>query len=376
MSKSEIKDEIYYKLIYSTKRRLSIFREMPANKQGFVLLNLSKHIQQDILKKLEDKEIINLLHYLDPDEVTQLLQNVKNHRKEKIIKKLNEYIKEKVEFLLKFDPKTAAGIMSLDYVEINPCITLKTVSKVIKKHEKVTGRFPTILVVEENKLIGELPGHILALYGSKEKVEKHIREIPTIKYNKNEKDVIKEFKKHRHGKIVVLDEDNSVLGIIYSDDILRLLEKHSGNHLYDFAGVNKEEDIYDSAFSKVKYRYKWLIINLTTAFLAASVVSYFQNTISAFVLLAVYMPIIAGMGGNAGTQTLAVVIRGLALKEIELRICKRIVINEILAGIINGIINGIIVALVAIFINFSPLLGLIVGIAMVVNLAIAGFLVQ
>jgi len=116
-----------------------------------------------------------------------------------------------------------------------------------------------------------------------------------------------------------------------------------------------------------------LIINLATAFLAASVVSLFQETISAFVLLAVYMPIVAGMGGNAGTQTLAVVVRGLALKEIELKTAKRVIINEIIAGGINGIINGILVAAVAILWNKNPMFGLVIGLAMVINLIIAGF---
>ena len=157
--------------------------------------------------------------------------------------------------------------------------------------------------------------------------------------------------------------------MIYSDDILRIIEKRSLNTLRDFAGVSKEEDVFDSALTKVKNRYKWLIINLGTAFLAASVVGLFQETISAFVLLAVYMPIVAGMGGNAGTQTLAVVVRGLTLKEI---VGKRVVINEMLAGAINGIINGAIVAAVAAFLHKNPMLGLIVCLAMIINLIIAG----
>ena len=170
----------------------------------------------------------------------------------------------------------------------------------------------------------------------------------------------------------MLDDDDSILGIIYSDDILKIIEKKSADNLYGFAGVSEEEDIYDSPLTKVKNRYKWLLINLVTAFLAAAVVSLFQDTISAFVLLAVYMPIVAGMGGNAGTQTLAVVVRGLALKEIELKTAKKAIINEIIAGAINGAINGILVALVAWLWNGSFMLGIIVFIAMIVNLIVAG----
>ncbi len=367
------KDESISKLVHSPKKRLSLFKEIPTNEQGWVLLDLSKHLQKDILKKLKDDEIVELLHYIDPDDVTDLLQNLSKKRKNKILEDLEENIKEKVEFLLRFDPQTAAGMMNLDYVLVEKDKTLKELSKVVKTHEKNTGKFPTILVTEKGNLIGELQGHVIALYGAKEKVSKHVRKVPTIRYDKREKEVIQEFKKHKHGKIVVLEENKSVLGIIYSDDILQIIERHTGNHLYDFAGLKKEETIHDSISTKVKNRYKWLIVNLFTTFLAASVVSYFQETISAFVLLAVYMPIIAGVGGNAGVQSLAVVVRGITLKEIELENGKKIILNEMITGAVNGFIIGVLVAAVASILNQTPLFGLIVGTAMFVNLIIASF---
>ncbi len=349
------------------------FRKIPVNEQGFVLLGLSKNRQINILKKLKNKELLELLKYLDPDEATDLIQNISRHRRKALIKKLNEDVREKVEFLLKFNPKTAGGMMSLDYIEVDKNLTFKEVSKIILKHEKRTGKFPVILVVEDGYLLGELPGHILALHTGSEKISKYIKKIPTVEYDKDVREVIKIFKRNPHNKIIVLDKDNSILGVIFSDDILRLIQNQSAKTLYDFAGVSEEEDVLDSALVKVKYRYKWLIINLATAFLAASVVGMFKETISAYVLLAAYMPVVAGMGGNAGTQTLAVVVRGLALKEIELKTAKKVIINEMLAGAINGVINGLIVALIASLWNHSPLLGLVTGIAMVINLIIAGF---
>ncbi len=373
MAKKKTQDNLVYEILSSPKNRVPIFREILVNNRGFVLLNLSKRLQQEIMVGLNDKELVELLDYLDPDEVTDLLQTMGVKRRKELLKKLGKEIKEKVEFLLKFDPRTAAGLMSLDYIEVNKKITFEQLSKIIRKHEKRTGKFPTILVVQDGFLTGELPGYVLALHKGEEKISKYIKKIPHIKYEEDEKEVIRVFKKHRHNKIVVLDKDDSILGVIYSDDVLKLVEKQSTNNLRDFAGVSEEEDVLDSALTKVKNRYKWLIINLATAFLAASVVSLFQKTISAFVLLAVYMPIVAGMGGNAGTQTLAVVVRGLTLKEINLKTGKKVIINEILAGGINGIINGVLVAAVAILWNKSPMLGLIIGLAMIINLIIAGF---
>ncbi len=372
MDEKETQNNILSELIASPNKKVSIFRKIPVNNQGFILLSLSKRLQQKIISGLSDNELIEIIDYLDPDEATDLLQNTNSGRREKVIGKLSKEIKEKVEFLFKFNPKTAAGLMSLDYIEINKNLTFEKVSRLIQKHEKRTGKFPAILVVEDGFLIGELQGHIFVLCDKKEKIYQYAKKIPYIQYNKGENEIISVFKKHPHNKIVVLDDDDSILGVIYSDDILKLIEKQSTNSLRYFAGVKEEEDVFDSALTKVKNRYKWLIINLATAFLAACVVSLFQETISAFILLAVYMPIVAGMGGNAGTQTLVVVVRGLALKEIELKTGKRVIINEVLAGAINGAINGILVAIVAILWNKSPMLGLAVGLAMITNLMVAG----
>lgn len=365
-------DDINHKLRSSSKERLNIFREIPENNQGFILLGLSKKLQEKILHELSNQEIINVINFLDPDEATDILQNVNSHRRAEVINKLSGKIKEKIEYLIKFNPKTAAGIMSLDYVEVEERLSFDDVSKIIKKHEKVTGKFPAILVVKNGLLVGEILSHTLVLAKRTDKIKNSIKKISTINFDADKEKVIKIFKSHPHNKVVVLDEKKAIMGLIYSDDILRVIDEHPSKDLFDFAGVSREEDVYDSVFSKVKHRYKWLILNLATAFLAASVVSLFQNTISSFVLLAVYMPIIAGMGGNTGTQTLAVMVRGIALKEIELNTGMKVILKEMGSGVINGIIIGVIVTIIATIFNQNPLLGLIVGISMVINLSIAG----
>jgi len=361
-----------YQSIFMASKKLSDFRRLPVNQQGFVLLKLPRQTQRRLLYKLKYRELVEIVDYLDPDTAADLLQNTQKNKRKKIIKKLSHTIKEKVEFLLKFNPKTAAGMMSLDYLEVSKNLTFKDIPPLLRKHERRTGHVPTILIIEDGFLLGELPNHLIGLAKKNEKIDKHIKKIPRLKYNEDQNQVIEAFKKHPHSKIAVLDEDDSILGIIYSDDIIDLIQRRSLDKLRSFAGISAEEDVLDPPLIKVRNRYKWLMLNLGTAFLAASVVAIFENTIAAFTLLAIYMPIVAGMGGNAGTQTLAVVIRGIALKEIELKTARSVVINEMLAGALNGLINGIIVAVIAVLWNHSPLLGLIIGIAMIVNLIIAG----
>jgi len=357
----------------SSSTRLYFFKSIDRARQGYILLRLSTRIQKDILDKLSDDDVINLLNPLDPDKAADILQVLKEPRAKRITEALSEEIKEKVQFLLKFNPKAAAGLMNLNYIIFTKETKIDKILDEIIDYEQKTSKFPTILIIENNKLIGELPGSRLALYKSNEIQDRHIRKIPAIRYNSEVKRVINSFIRHPHNKIVVMDDDDSVLGIIHSSDILKLMDKHAMRDLYGFAGVDTEESALDSAITKVRFRYKWLILNLGTAFLAASVVGLFEGTISKFTLLAVYMPIVAGMGGNAGTQSLAVAVRGLVLKEVSLKTGQRLILNEMFGGAINGFINGVIVALIAIFINRSPLLGVILAVAMVTNLIVAGF---
>jgi magnesium transporter len=365
-------DEKIVKQISSLpKVRMTLFRDIDPAQQGFVLLKLTKRIRHNIVEDLDNKELIDLLNHLDPDKATDIIQELKPHRAKKITSKLNYEVKEKVEILLSFNPKTAAGLMNLDYVVVQPSEHFADVSNDLIEHEKRTGKFPSILVLEDGKLSGELPGHELAVRSGREKIEKYVKKIPTIKYDSDEHKVVNSFIKNPHNKVAVLDEDDSVLGIIHSDDLLALIDKRTANDLYGFAGVSKEEDALDGVGTKVRYRYLWLMINLGTAFLAASVVGLFEGTIQKLTLLAVYMPIVAGMGGNAATQTLAVAVRGLVLKEIDLKHGLSFAARELGAGIINGLINGTIVALVAILINKNPMLGLVLFLAMIGNLIIA-----
>jgi magnesium transporter len=373
MNEAGFSNDVIDQLTHSKANRLNLFDSIDKRLQGFVLTKLKPKIQREILSTLEIADIVEILNPLDPDKATNILRQVDEKSAKEIVEKLNKNIKTKTEFLLKFSPSTAAGMMNLDYILVDKDSTRDQLVKDIKVHEKRTGKFPAIFIVDEGKLMGEIPGHDLILYEEGESLSKYVKKVTSIKYDSDERKVIDSFSKHPHNKIVVIDHDKSVIGIIHSDDIISVINKNSSSGLYNFAGVHREEDALDSAWTKVKFRYYWLIINLATAFLAASVVSMFEDTISKFVLLAIYMPIVAGMGGNAGTQTMAVAVRGLVLKEIELKTGGKFIVNEVIAGAINGVINGIIVAVIATLWGGNAELGLVLGIAMVINLVIAGF---
>jgi magnesium transporter len=197
--------------------------------------------------------------------------------------------------------------------------------------------------------------------------------MPVISYAATHEEVVRLFKSHPHGKVAVLNDAGDVIGIIYSDDVLKLMQEREASSLYDFAGIRQEESVSDNAKHKVRNRYRWLIINLGTAFLAAFTVGLFEETLATYVLLAIYMPIVAGMGGNAATQTLAVLVRGIALKQVTLKDAWKPLRSELGAGLINGLINGVLVAAVVIIFNHDYKIAAILAMAMVINLVVAAF---
>lgn len=364
---------IIHKISFAGKERLNLFLVLEDDQKAQVLYHLSKHIQFDLMTLLSDKKLVDILSFLDPDEITDLVQILPERRKKRIIKKFRQDLQQSVEILNQFDPKTAAGLMNLDYIQVDADDKISDVAKQFKVHEKRTGRLPVIFVLDGGDLMGYLPGHELGFSKPSEKTRKHVRKIFTIHHNASHEEVIDLFRLHPHNKICVLGDRNNILGVVYSDDVLQSLKEEETAALYDFAGVHDEEGVLDSARSKIKNRYKWLLINLGTAFLASFVVGLFDDVISKYVLLAVYMPIVAGMGGNAATQTLAIMVRGIALKQIDLKTAWPTIKRELISGFVNGLLNGLVVASVVLLFNNDLKIALILSMAMIINLLVAGF---
>ncbi|MBP6880132.1 magnesium transporter [Candidatus Saccharibacteria bacterium] len=358
-------------ILFLKDKRIPLFLELDLVKRTDLIRRVTKTVKKDILNRIPEADLIKILEMVDPDEATDMLQMLHKGRREKALENLADEIKSSLSTLLEFDPKTAAGLMTLDYIQTQPTDSVATVAKKFRQHEKRTGRLPVILVMEGNSLVGYLPGHELGFADKTEMIKKYVKRMPTISYAADHQTVIDTFHAHPHGKIAVLTDDKQVVGIIYSDDVLQLIESQSGQSLYDFAGVSSEENVTDATRKKVKFRYKWLIINLATAFLASFTVGQFQGTISKYVLLAVYMPVVAGMGGNAATQTLAVLVRGIALKQISFKTAWRTLKNEVGAGFINGLINGFLVALVVILKDHDWKIAIVLALSMVINLVVA-----
>ncbi len=362
-----------HQLSYSPKNRAEIFSALPLKDQSLVVMQLSKNVQSHLLLALPKEQVLALLEDLDPDDATDLLQTLPSRKQKEFLTLLSNELQYKISLLLEFDPKTAAGLMSLNYIQVVSTQKVSDISEQLQTHEKRTGKLPVILVLKEGALIGYLPIKNLLYADPKKHVEEYVEKVPSIKHTAGYKSVLSHFLEHPHKKAVVLGDQNTILGVLYSDDILRAYHEREAATLYDFAGVSNEETVFGSVKQKVRFRYKWLIVNLATAFLASFTVGLFDETISKHVLLAAYMPIVAGMGGNAATQTLAIIVRGIALNQITLRSALPTLRKEVLAALVHGIITGLLVAIVVLLTSRDLMMAFVLTVAMIANLLVAGF---
>lgn len=364
MTKEE--NEYVRALTYHANGRMKMLRSMSVPEQAAAFENLSSHVQQSILKQMRTHEIVDLLDHMDLRQAERSLTCISDaKRRDKIVQCLKGEVKEKMEYFLRFHPKATLSLINFNYLFVSASLTIKEAADLISEHYEETAHYPEVLVHENGVLIGEIPLSALVRERNSSMLKKHIQPVQTITYQSEMNEVIQVLVTTESKKVVVLDHDTSVLGIIYADAARNLFGNLPAESLYEFAGVDDSERPFDMVVKKVKNRYRWLILNLATCFLAGFVVLMFQGTLDLLPIMAVYMPILAGMGGNAATQSFAIMVRGITLGTVSLQNAKPALWRELWAGLINGLIIGALVAFVSALWDGEPELGLVVAAALV-----------
>jgi magnesium transporter len=367
-------EDVIQHITYHPEDRVERLRSLDLPEQSATLVALSPYVQQQILQELKVPEIVAILDHLDLLTAQTIVRRVKDvRRRQKIVYQLKTEVKEKVEHFLRFHPKATLSLIHFNYVLLPTDSTVGDAGDVIDVHYKQTGKFPEVLVHQDGTLMGEVSLATLVRERNTLLLEHFVTPVTTISYQAEIAEIVETLSDSKRKKVVVLDSDESVLGIIYADDAIDLFGKMPIESLYSFAGVDSSERPFDSAYDKFRNRYKWLVVNLVTAFFAGSVILLFQDTVEALAILAVYIPIVAGMGGNAASQTFAVMLRGITLGTISLKVAGPAIARESLAGLYNGLAIGAIVAIISVLFNGSPLLGVVVALAMVAVHIVAGF---
>jgi len=367
------KNDIVHKITHRQHERLALLRKLTIGEQSAIFAELSQHVQQNLLPELSVSEIVNILDHMDLQLAEKILARITDtSRRNKILKRLKTEIREKIEYFLRFHPKANLALIHFNYLFLPAEFTINETGDAIEGHYQDTGKFQEILVHEQGTLVGEVPISVLVKEAGHQQIGKFVRPAPTISYQAEISEVISTLTSLGKKKVVVLDRDESVLGIIYADDALDLFGKLPTESLYSFSGVDSSERPFDPILTKVQKRYRWLILNLATAFLAGSIILIFKDTINALIIIAIYIPIVTGMGGNAASQTFAVILRGITLGTISLKNGLPAIYREVGAGLLNGTVIGLIVALISLGAGGGIWLGATVGISMIIVHIVAG----
>lgn len=353
-------------LTYRPDERLSTLRTLSLPEQSAAFEQLSPYVQQTLLKQLRIDEIVDILDHLDLQQARKIVTRIHTEkRREAVLKRLKGEIKEKLEYFLRFHPMASLSLVNFNYLYLSSSLSVGEAAKLIEDHYRDTGRYPELLVHGSGKLLGEVPFASLVKERNSSVLNKYVQPVPTISYQANIDEIITVVTTADSKKIVVLDHDESVLGVIYADAAKSLFGSLPAESLYEFTGVDTSERPFDSVKKKVSNRYRWLILNLATTFLAGSVILSFQSTLDQLTLLSVYIPIIAGMGSNAASQAFAITLRGLTMGSVRLTNSWPVIKNEAIAGLINGSIIGAVVALISSVWNGDPMMGLVVGLSLI-----------
>lgn len=334
----------------------------------------------EILKKFSESEQKKILGEMSSDELTDLVGVLDEKETRDVLKKINEEDRKDVYKLLSYDPDTAGGIMATEFISIRENKTIeKTLKYLQKEAPDAESAYYLYVINKENVLKGVVSLRDIVCNDFNTKISEITNtNVISVPYYMDQEEVASKFEKYGFMTMPVVDENNKILGIVTVDDIVEVMQEETTEDIHRLGGVDEEEKVDGSLRNSIKSRLPWLIVNLITAILAASVVGAFEGTISQVVTLATFMPIVAGMGGNAGTQSLTIVVRGIALGELDKDNGMRIFIKELLVGLTTGVVIGAIIAVLGFIWERNFVFGIVIGVAMILNMMVAtmsGFIV-
>lgn len=334
----------------------------------------SKEDQYELLKLFSDLKQRDILDEMSKDEITDLVGELEENEKLDILSKMNQDDKEDIERLLAFEPDTAGGIMTTEYISIRARNTVEKTLKYLQKNINQDATYYLYVVDQQNVLKGVVSLRDIVTSSFETKmIDITNPNVKTIMYNEDQEEVAKLFQKYGFILMPVVDEMDHLLGVIEFDDIIDIIQEENTEDINLLGGVDSKERLDSSVKESFKSRGPWLIVNLFTAVMAASVVSFFEGTIAQVVTLATVMPIVTGMGGNAGTQSLTIVVRGISLGELTRENAIKIMLKEIAVGFLSGVMIGILVAIGSMIFEGNPIFGVVTGIAMFMNMILANF---
>ncbi|RZA02548.1 MAG: magnesium transporter [Sphingobacteriaceae bacterium] len=364
---------LFEKLPQEAKER--IINILPADIASEVISEMDEeHHPGELLINLDPEKRSEIVEELDYDDATDIISQLEEHEQQEILEDIDQEDATSIRALLNYDENTAGGLMNPELIKVNIKLDKKgALDEIIRQSEEME-EFYTIYVVDDSNVLKGVVSikNIIKAHADVKIKNLLIADPVYVKADLDQEEVAKLISQYNLTTIPVVDDDMKLLGRITVDDIIDVMEEESTEDILKISGVSEDEELSGNWQDAVKSRLPWLVINLGTAFLAASVIQQFPTVQVKIPTIMAYATIVCGMGGNGATQALAVTVRRISLSDLSDRQAYRTVLKEFSVGLINGAINGLIVGIVANFLGLSPLFGLVIVMAMIGNLIVAG----
>ena len=338
-----------------------------------VLAYLGEEERSEIVARLEPEELANLIESFEFDDKVDLLQELPESVIEEVLLSMDSQDRQRVEDVLSYDEDSAGGLMNTDVVTVRPDITVDVVLRYIRRYRELPPMTDNLWVVNRrDEFIGQVPISKILISDPNTTIREIMQtEVEPLIVSTHEDEVAQRFERLDLVSAPVVNESGKLLGRITIDDVVDVIRASADHSLMSQAGLDEDEDIFAPLVRTVKRRSVWLCINLLTAFLASGVIGMFEATLEQVVALAILMPVVASMGGIAGTQALTIVIRGMALGRVGSANIRALVSREVLIGTANGLFWSLVVGFAA-FLWFGDFtLGYVIALAIIVNLIVA-----
>jgi magnesium transporter len=352
--------------------RLHVFRLLPPTQAGAVLSELDDQTLLELVRALDEQEFSRILDRMPPDDVVDVVEELPKEQADKILDLMEEEKSEEVQELLEYPENTAGRIMSREFVAVHENATVAQAIDHIRKAASGEDAFYLYVVDDHQHLVGLVPLHRLLTADPALPVRAIRKEdVESVTVETDQEEVARLVQRYNVIEVPVVDDSHRLLGTISVDDVIDVIHEEATEDIQRLGGVGGDETVLDPPERVFAKRLVWRLVNLGTATLAASVIGLFEHSIQALATLAVFMPIVASMGGIGTTQTATVVVRGIALGDMTAGILARVLWKEVWLAFMTGLANGLVLALIAYLWKGSWLLACILAVALVVNLLVA-----
>ena len=354
-------------------RRSVVWGLVDPEDDGEVLVHVGDEVREGLIADMDPDELVAAAADLDIDDLADLVEDLPDAVIDEVLKSMDRENRERLEQVLSYAEDSAGRLMNPDVVTVRADTTIDVVLRYLRLRGELPEHTDHIYVVSKrHQYLGRIALQALLTRETGTPINQLLDgEQPAIGVDESSDEVARQFSDHDWISAPVVDDNNILLGRITIDDVVDIIREQAEHQVMSAAGLDEDEDLFSPVRRAFRRRMLWLTINLATAFLAASVVSQFQDTIAHLVSLAVLMPIVAGMGGNAGTQVLALMVRGLALGQIGASNVMDLVWKEVRIAIINGVGIGLLLALIVLAWFHDGMLSLVIGLALTINFTAA-----